>query len=409
MPVHEPAEADTRGVLSGYVATVTVSGLWLCALLGLWLRVGVGQFGRAALFALAVIAWMGLVGLASRNAIGLRGIAFLGSVGGLLAISLPPATSTDVNSYAMYARIVLEHSASPYVTPPTEFTHDPWLARVAQRWVDSLSLYGPLFTVLSMVIMAVAGESFLLARIGFQSLALVAFAGCALLIWRRTKDTSCLAFFCLSPLVIALGVNDAHSDLLVGLGVLAAVIVLSKQSLGKSAGAIGAASLIKLTAGLGAAGSVLWVWARQGARRASMFVGLIGLLVIVGLALAGGGDYLAAMSSAGDRHSRFSIWAPVHSLLNPESQNETIARRINLVANATVLVVGLKLAWHYRKHTSPVMAVVAPLVSYQVLGPYAVGWYALWSIPALALARDSWLAKLAVAHGCLITMLYFLL
>lgn len=399
------------------ITAVVTSGLWLVSLGVLWWTPFDSKFDQAFGFGLAVVAWLALVWLTTRQVNMTKLVLALMVVGGGAAVIAMPATSTDVNSYAMYGQMVSEHHASPYVHSPDDFPQDLWSNRVAGKWKDSPSLYGPLFTGLSAALVVVTGGDVEATVHGFQLLALVAYALSAYLLWRRSRNTSVLAFFGLSPFVLALGVNDAHSDLLVGLGVLCAALLIERAWNAGSTGvqrlclagvSLACAGLVKITALLAAGGSALVLVARRRLRNAALLVFIIAVTVGIGLTIVGVDNFVSAMSQASDRHSRFSLWAPVHSLLN-ESGQPDVAKRINAVANLVVLVVGALVVWMLRKNRQGALWVVAPLVTYQVLGPYTVGWYALWSLPALALVRHHWLTKVAVGHGVLVTMLYFLL
>ena len=107
---------------------------------------------------------------------------------------------------------------------PSDFAGDVWAERVSAFWADSPSVYGPVFTYLSAAVIEIAGNSYTAARLLFQLLALIAYLGITPILWIRTKRLDATLVFAANPIVLAFGVNDAHCDMLMGLGVVAAVL-----------------------------------------------------------------------------------------------------------------------------------------------------------------------------------------
>ena len=61
----------------------------------------------------------------------------------------PPLLSLDVFSYVSYARLETVHGLNPYENPPSSVPGDPAVPFVAD-FRDQVSVYGPLFTLLSL-------------------------------------------------------------------------------------------------------------------------------------------------------------------------------------------------------------------------------------------------------------------
>jgi hypothetical protein len=70
----------------------------------------------------------------------------------LTLLLMPGILTTDLASYVVYGRIASLYQANPYVVPPSAFPDDPMLGWISQRWLDSPTVYGPLWTDLSVVI-----------------------------------------------------------------------------------------------------------------------------------------------------------------------------------------------------------------------------------------------------------------
>src|SRR3989442_10593623 len=105
----------------------------------------------AALGVVFVEAWQGRVRLG----------AVLAAVGVSLALAVvaPVLLSRDVYSYAVYGRIFTLHGANPYVVPPSAFPSDPFVRVASREWIDSPSVYGPAFTLLSAAVAKFWGGS----------------------------------------------------------------------------------------------------------------------------------------------------------------------------------------------------------------------------------------------------------
>lgn len=362
----------------------------------------------AVCFLVAILSWIALVSAARAGRFNGLAVIAVSAIVMTVCVAFPPATSRDVNSYAMYGRMVSAYDANPYVAVPRDFPGDAWYPRVSYFWNDSPSVYGPVFTTLSAGVMSVAGPTFTKARLGFQGLAAISLLACLLLLWLRGRDRNApaLAFVGLNPLLLTFGVNDAHADVLLGFLVLAAVISLDRRRLALAGMILGLAVLIKISALPAIAGAVIWATVRIGVVPA-LRVALASLITVAaGFLAAGGREVLDPLLAASSRHSRFSLWNPVHDALSFVASAATLDRPISLLAGMTVAAVGLTFIWRHRRDGSAAVPVTAGLVAYQVLGAYTLSWYAAWSIPALALAWRSRIAAIAMVHGSWIAVAY---
>ena len=168
-----------------------------------------------------------------------------------LAVAVPPHGSHDLWSYAMYGRMVSHYHASPYRHIPAEYAGDPM--RHLVTWTHTKSVYGPVFTAVSAVLMTVAGGSTLLARLAFQGTAALALVAIVGMLWRREVSPVALALLVLNPVVVIGIVNGGHNDLLVGGLALAAVYRLQQQRPVVAGALLASAGLIKVSALLAAA------------------------------------------------------------------------------------------------------------------------------------------------------------
>ena len=332
------------------------------------------------------------------------------AVGGallVLAVIVPPMQSNDVWSYATYGRMVSEYGVSPYRHAPADFPDDPVAARSSAFWRDSPSVYGPVFTGLSAVGMEVAGTSRLKARLFFQGLAAVAVLVSLVLVDRRLKDPMAVAFLAVNPVTVIAVVNGGHNDALIGLALLGGVLLVAAKRPAWAGAVMALGVLVKAAALLPLAAVAVWVWRRQGNRRALAFGAAAGGVMVVGVLLAGGPVVLRPLRDAALRFTNGSVWsAPrrwLASALTGGERDAVEAARLSGRILSTVALVGAValIVVVLRSVDRPGVAQVVgvSVLAYMLLGAYVLPWYLAWSLPALALTWRWPLAWLAVAQA----------
>ncbi len=413
-------------------------GLTLCGLLGLQLSLGlVHRSAVALLFVVSMLVW-GLaccrVRFLDDSPSRLSASAIVVTMVALLAVALcvEPATSKDVNSYAIYGRMLAVYDASPYVHLPLEFSSDPWFSRMSPHWSDVPSIYGPVFTAISALIVWASDGSLRAGIFGFQFVAALAHVGATALVWSRTRRLLAVVAVGWNPLIVAFGVNDAHADVLMGFAVVGAVLALdvarqyvSGHELRRSVWLVVGAVLLVLAAGVkitalaALGGALIWVWslrAKQQRMTDTLVFGGSALFMLAVLYLAGGGqEMIEAVRDASSRHSRFSLWNPVIDVVSRVAYVSTAERLVGAVGQVVVVAVGIWGIWKFRQRASVAAAVCVGLVAYQVLGVYTLAWYSVWGAFALSAAwglgretrvAESVLWAVAIAHGSWLAVAY---
>jgi hypothetical protein len=157
-------------------------------------------------------------------------VLIAGQVGfGVLNLLIYPVAALDLYDYLLYGRIVLIHGGNPFLQPPSAFA-DPLVA--FSPWPNERSVYGPVWQLLSLLPTAVAGDSLLRGILAFKLVALAAFVGCAVIIWRvllRLQPKLAAAgtlLFAWNPLLQFELVGNGHNDVVMVLFVLLAVWTL---------------------------------------------------------------------------------------------------------------------------------------------------------------------------------------
>jgi hypothetical protein len=329
------------------------------------------------------------------------------------AVATPPRTSNDLWSYTMYGRIVSVHGASPYAKVPRDFRSDPFFARLSPVWRDRGSVFGPVWVGFSATATSVAGDSPFASRLFFQVTAALAAAAILALVWRRTRSPAALVWLGLHP-VVAVAVNGGHNDLVVGLGILVAALVLASGRSAVAGVVIGLVALIKLTALLALVGIVAWLWRRRDRRHAAMAVTTAAAVVVIGYApvlgsalhVAGGADHTVTAGSLWNTLAEMFVGHDAgRALAHPLAANTTL----DALFYASIVVVAAitcYASWQFGRRSSPAPAVGAAAASYAIGAEYTQPWYAIWALPALAEREPSRLAWLVWLQAAFLLAAY---
>ncbi|MCA1839833.1 MAG: glycosyltransferase 87 family protein [Actinomycetota bacterium] len=320
----------------------------------------------------------------------------------VLAVIVPPIASHDLWSYATYGRMLAHYHVSPYTHTPSQFPADP-LSHLT-FWRTYSTVYGPLFTLLSAGIMSIVGISEIAIRLVFQSMAALATLA-ALLTLRKRVPPAALAFIGLSPMVIVSAVNGGHNDVLVGLIVLWAVLLLGSERSTGAAVLLGTAALIKVSVLVAIGASILWVWRRSGLKDAFKVTAISGAMLGVGYWTAGGFRALEPLSKMGHRVSRDSMWELIRRFFRTITVTKPQSWPVMMLALfflATIFVIVLA----RQRDAAPTLAVGSALVVYTLIAPYVLPWYLMWALPVLALEWRSAAARVAFAQTSFMLVTY---
>jgi alpha-1,6-mannosyltransferase len=205
-------------------------------------------------------AWLGEVSF--RLAFGLA-IAFH-----VALLFLPLLFSRDVYSYIANGEIVSVHHADPYVATPSAFPSYLTRALVGPKWVDTPSVYGPLFSLLAALVTAttrsidVLVDAFRLITIG-ASLATTGVIAATARRARRDRAAFAVAAFGLNPVILFQSVASGHNDLLVALAIAVAAWFVLRDRTVFAAAVLACGALIKATGALPLLLLLIWVGFRR--------------------------------------------------------------------------------------------------------------------------------------------------
>jgi len=150
----------------------------------------------------------------------------------LILLFIPPLLSRDVFSYMFYGKIATAYGHNPYLVTPQRFSADPLFPLTSLYWKNTPVVYGPLFTLLSMLLTRMAGNQITLGIYLFKSTAALFNLACVLLIWyilgkhaprRQAFGTMLYAW---NPLVLIHSTGGAHNDVIMAALALGALALL---------------------------------------------------------------------------------------------------------------------------------------------------------------------------------------
>jgi alpha-1,6-mannosyltransferase len=274
--LHHQLRSRTRAELIGIGATLAIPllGLFICiagtrsaALLpqpiqsapevsgmtGPFDRIGFSIGVGGVVAALLVLVGLYLVVLKYGENVPSRLIVWAVAAFTVIAVLGPPLFSTDVFSYQAYAQLFAHYHINPYLHGPNAMgtypLNNPLAGYIGEKWIDTPSVYGPLFTFLSLIFQA---TSVAFNYYAFKVIAALASGGTLYLLWRTSKlrgvnPARGVALVGLNPMVTLYGVGGGHNDLLMMLLTTAGIYAVLSRREGSSGVLLTAGAAVKLT------------------------------------------------------------------------------------------------------------------------------------------------------------------
>ena len=330
---------------------------------------------------------------------------------------LPPAGTTDTQSYAIDGNmLVLGHS--PYVVTPQQAAGlgDKLAENSPNTWVNALSDYGPLATGEEWVSAELGGSS--MAAITFWLKLWVALAFCAVtLLFDRllrgdpAMRLRALALWALNPLLIWEVVASGHIDgLAIAFGI-GGLVTLRFASADKgaswqrclAAGALlGAAAAIKSPFVLVALGAA-WALRRKPPALATLVAGWLAV-IIPSYAIAGlpAVKVLSARGTQATWDNLYQIFYRPFGVAGPFGATY-IPSHLDIIAGVLTVAVAV-LALLRMPDGAPGLPAVTPALALSLawilFWPYQRPWYDVMIIAPLVLYQRSWLDWLVLVRLC---------
>ncbi|MEI7760768.1 MAG: glycosyltransferase 87 family protein [Thermoleophilia bacterium] len=162
----------------------------------------------------------------------LRVVAVLAVAIQLIPLGAPLLLSTDAWTYWSYGWIGSSGGGNPYSEPPESFPMNPALPFMGSAWLNTTSVYGPAFTIVSEPLARATGNSENAAAWAYKALAAVAMLASAFLAGRLARRRAfAIAFVGWNPVLAIHAAGGGHNDAWVGALILAALALSASRRL----------------------------------------------------------------------------------------------------------------------------------------------------------------------------------
>lgn len=346
-------------------------------------------------------------------------------LGAILAVHVifvlsPPLTLTDVFNYINYGRMEVVHNLNPYTTIPILEPHnDPSYG--LSNWHELRSPYGPLFTMLTILVvpLGVAGSfwalKLLLAAASLGMIALV--WKCARLLGR--DPLSAVVLVGLNPIVLVWGLGGDHNDAVMVFCIVLGFYLLLRARAGRESRAesrptgilgwllplvpfeVGAGAAFVLATAIKASGGVLIPVVLVSLLRApraliQAVLGMVAAGVVVGLvSLLAFGLHIPDLSTQSHVVSNESVPNLIGLAIGQGGETDGL-RTVMTGVLAIVMLLCCRLAWRRRDAISAAgWASVALVFTLSWVLP----WYVLWALPLAALSSSRRLRAAVLVAG----------
>ncbi len=346
-------------------------------------------------------------------------------LGAILAVHVifvlsPPLTLTDVFNYINYGRMEVVHNLNPYTTIPILEPHnDPSYG--LSNWHELRSPYGPLFTMLTFLVvpLGVAGSFWalkvVLAAASLGTIALV--WKCARLLGR--DPLAAVVLVGLNPIVLVWGLGGDHNDAVMVLFIVLGFYLLLRARAAREeneehrpAGIggwlvplapfeVGAGVAFVLATAIKASGGVLIPVVLVSLLRApraliQVVLGMVAAGVVVGaISLLAFGLHIPDLSTQSHVVSNESVPNLIGLAIGQGGETNGL-RTVMTGALAIVMLLCCRLAWRRRDAISAAgWASVALVFALSWVLP----WYVLWALPLAALSSSRRLRAAVLVAG----------
>jgi hypothetical protein len=162
-------------------------------------------------------------------------VCLLTGILGVIFIFAPAVMSQDIFLSATYGRMASFYNVNPYVVSPTAYPIAIFHMFLLDQGLG-VAHYGPLWIDLTLPVVIIARESVANILLGFRLLGFICYIANAILIWailaelKREMRIAGVILFAWNPLVLLLGVSEAHYEIVVITFLLLAVLFFQRRS-----------------------------------------------------------------------------------------------------------------------------------------------------------------------------------
>jgi len=317
----------------------------------------------------------------------------------LAIVLLPLLISRDVYSYIAHGQIVSIHHANPYVQTPADFPSFLTRQLVGPKWVNTPSVYGPLFTLLAAAVtraftrLDASVDAFRLIAIA-ASLATTFVIGAVASRVRPSRAAFAVTAFGLNPVVLFHSAGSGHNDLLVALAVAIAAWCVIRDRTIWAVGVLTCGGLVKATAFLPLVLLVVWVaWRRPSSERfraAAMHAGVaLAIVVLVAAPFFQLHDPTLGMRELSAHEGWLAPSRFFRRVLDAISGDTlgVVARVAFALALVVAVVILVRAVARAAASGRPAAELLGgwgwSLLALTLLGPVLLPWYLAWSLPLI--------------------------
>ena len=326
----------------------------------------------------------------------------------LMLLLMYPPTAVDLFHYHADARTLWIFDRNPLTVPPAETGYP-----IGISWADQPSPYGPLWSLLTVVLapLMVFGDHLVATAIGFKVLAALTYLGCAWLVYllvRRTRpglEVFAFVLFAWNPFVLLRVVGNGHNDLAMMLLALAALWMARERNWTLVFPLLACSVLVKYTSALLGPPLLLFAWfaiegsTRERVRALAPGIGLAAVLVVLsyvpfwaGLETFDTVTRQAELTITSIPDYLISIW---FEPLDPGAAQS----RARLVTLGAFVLLAIPVTWQARKGFDHLLVAGFSLMFLYLV--IAAGWfrpwYMLWPATLLAVRPTPWSVALFLA------------
>jgi alpha-1,6-mannosyltransferase len=315
-----------------------------------------------------------------------------------------PAAAMDIFHYQASARVFWVHDDNPLTVPPSAHPY-----AIGISWADRPSVYGPVWSLLTVGPTLLAGDRYLVGVVGFKLLAGLFYLGCAWLIWRlvaRTRpgwETVAVVLFAWNPFVVLRSAGHGHNDIVMMFFVLLALERTQRRDWLAAFPSLALAVLVKYVAALLGPMLLWYAWEHTpGTARERLRTLLPALSAAAGMAVL---MYLpfwegrATFKELVDQ-ARTMIITSTPLLVQTRLQSlmpiEEAGQRARTLTQLIFLALYVPLVWQARRDFTRLVACSTnALFLYIVIAvAWFRPWYMIWPLAVAALLPGTWFAPL---------------
>jgi alpha-1,6-mannosyltransferase len=312
----------------------------------------------------------------------------------MAALFGPVLLSRDVYAYWAYARIASAHHGNPYTNVPAAYPGDPAVARMGSSWLETSSLYGPVFTAGSEVVAVSVRESPRAANTAFRSVGAASMLAILALVAALARNRAfAVAFVGWNPLLAFHIAGGGHNDALM-MALSLGALLLARRARPGSAGILWALAIGVKWVAAGFAGLVLLAGHLRDRRLIGGLIGGGAAIAVCATALYGPHWLHAAngLSSQARRTGSLGLSGWLGDLGLGHRATLAVIGSATLAAAAWL---GVQ-AWRGRPRLGLAGVLAAALQGW--LNP----WYAVWGVTLAAPEEDGLAQILAVGLSALV-------